>query len=69
MPYLRNASPEVFFLFSAAVGVVFAAISSRIPAVGFSFWKLLFILLSVDVIRYVAMKAGWLTDRGQPRSR
>ena len=64
--FLRNASPEAYFLFSAVVGVIMAALASRIPGIDFGFFTVLAILLSVDVITYIAMKAGWMKT---PRQR
>lgn len=65
MPVLRNVSPEVFFLFSALLGAGIAAAVSRFTSLGFGFWKFWAILLSIDVITYIAMKAGWMKKPGQ----
>ena len=64
---MRKASPELFFLMSALLGVVLAAVVSRIPAIGFSFVQFLAIMLSVDVVTYIAMKAGWMHTPGASR--
>ena len=64
--FLRNVSPEAYFLFSAFIGVVMAALASRIPGLDLSFATLLVIFLSLDVITYIAMKAGWIRT---PRQR
>lgn len=64
--FLRNASPEVYFLFSALIGVVMAALASRIPGLDLSFLTLLAIFLTIDVVTYIAMKAGWIRT---PRQR
>lgn len=58
--YLRNASAETYFVASAIIGALLAAVISRISWVGFSFLELWGILLSVDVVTYLAMKAGWI---------
>ena len=57
--FLKRSSPEAEFLLSAVLGVVIAAIMSRIPGLGLSFVTMLAILLSIDVIRYIGAKAGW----------
>lgn len=64
--FLRNASPESYFVFSAVVGIVLAAIISQIPGLDMSFLLLLGIFLSVDLLTYIAMKAGWIRT---PRQR
>ena len=58
--FLRNASPEVFCLFSALIGVVIAAAASQIPGIGMSFYKLAAVLVGSDVVLYLAMKAGFI---------
>lgn len=64
--YLRNASPEVYFLVSALIGAAIAGLASRIPLVNFGFLELFGILLGFDVVTYIAMKAGWIRT---PRQR
>ena len=64
--FLRNASPEAYFLFSALLGVLMAALASRIPGLDLSFVTLFVIFIALDVITYVAMKAGWVKT---PRQR
>ena len=64
--YLKNASPEVYFVVSAVIGAVIAAFASRIPEIGFGFLEVFGILLSADLVVYVAMKAGWIRT---PRQR
>jgi hypothetical protein len=64
--YLAGASPEAFFLASAVLGAAIAAIVSRISWPGMSFLKTWLILLSADVVIYIAMKAGWMRT---PRQR
>jgi hypothetical protein len=60
----RKASPELFFVISALVGVLLSAVVSRVPALGFSFVQFLTIMLSADVVTYVAMKAGVVKTPG-----
>ena len=60
----RKASPELFFIISAAVGVLLSGVVSRVPALGFSFVQFLTIMLSADVVTYVAMKAGVVKTPG-----
>ena len=57
--FLKRTSPEAEFVLSALIGVVIAGVMSRIPGLDLSFLTMLAILLSIDVIRYVAAKAGW----------
>jgi hypothetical protein len=64
--YLRNASPETYFVASAIIGALLAAVVSRFSWVGLSFLELWGILLSADLVSYVAMKAGWIRP---PRER
>jgi len=64
--YLRNASPELYLVFSAAIGALIAAVLSRIEALSIGFWMLWGIMLSLDVVTYIAMKAGWIRT---PRQR
>lgn len=64
--FLRTASPEGYFLFSAFIGLVMAGVASMIPGLELSFVTLVVILLSIDVITYAAMKAGWMKT---PRQR
>jgi hypothetical protein len=64
--FLRTASPGTFFLFSAFLGLVMAWVASRIPGLGMNFLTLAAILLALDVITYIAMKAGWVRT---PRQR
>ena len=64
--FLRNASPESYFVFSAVIGAVIAAVVSQIPGLDISFLVLLGIFLSVDLLTYIAMKAGWIRT---PRQR
>ena len=58
--FLRNASPEAYFLFSAFLGVLMAALASRIPGLDLSFVTLLVIFIALDLITYIAMKIGWI---------
>lgn len=67
--YLRNASPEAYFAVSALIGLVIAAVISRISVFGFSFLGLLGVLLSVDAVTYIAMKAGWIRTPRQRNGR
>jgi hypothetical protein len=64
--FLRTASPEQYFAFSALLGIVLAYIASRIPALDMDFLTLAAILVVIDLITYVAMKAGWMRT---PRQR
>ncbi len=64
--FLKNATPEVYFVFSAVIGVLIAALASRIPGLELGFFRMLAILLSLDVITYIAMKLGWMKT---PRQR
>ena len=64
--FLRNASPEVFCLVSALIGVVIAAAASRIPGIEMGFYRIFAVFFSADVMMYIAMKAGWLRT---PRQR
>ncbi len=64
MTRYKKASAELFFVLSAAVGVLIAAGVSRVPGIGFSFLQILAIVLSGDVVIYIAMKAGWLKRPG-----
>jgi hypothetical protein len=57
--FLNRASAESEFVLSALIGIVIAAVLSRIPGLGLSFTTMLAILLSIDVIRYIGAKAGW----------
>ena len=61
--FLKRASPEADFVVSAVIGVVIAAVVSLIPGLDFSFLLMLGIFLSIDVITYVAKKAGWIKPR------
>lgn len=63
--YLRNATPEVYFIFSALIGALIAA-GLSFTQLGFGFWTMWGILLSIDVVTYIAMKAGWIRT---PRQR
>ena len=58
--FLRTASPEKYLAFSAAKGIVLAWLTSRRPGLGRNYITLAAILLSIDVITYIAMKAGWI---------
>ena len=64
--YIRNASPETFFVFSAAIGALIAGAITLYEPLDMGFWRLWGILLSFDVVTYVAMKAGWIRT---PRQR
>ncbi len=64
--FLKNATPEVYFVFSAVIGVLIAGFASRIPGLDLGFFRMLAILLSLDVITYIAMKLGWMKT---PRQR
>ena len=64
--YLKNASPEVYFLVSVLIGAVLAALATRIPQLDFSFIQIFGVLLSIDVVTYIAMRAGWIRT---PRQR
>ena len=64
--FLSNASPELYLLVSALIGAGIAGIATLIPAVGFDFLELFGILLSIDLVVYIAMKAGWMRT---PRQR
>ena len=68
--FLKRTSPEAEFVLSALIGVVIAGVMSMIPGLDLSFLTMLAILLSIDVIRYVAAKAGWsgpFGSRGEKR--
>jgi hypothetical protein len=58
--FLRNATPETYFIFSAFIGVGIAAGASLIPGIDLGFLRMLLILLSIDIITYIAMKLGWM---------
>jgi hypothetical protein len=64
--FLRKASPEQYLAFSAALGIGMAFVASRIPALDMDFLTLAAILLTIDLITYIAMKAGWIRT---PRER
>ncbi len=64
MTRTRKASAELYFVLSAVVGAVLAAAVSRVPSLGFSFLQFLTIMLSADVVTYIAMKAGWMNAPG-----
>ncbi len=64
--YIRRSSPEVFFIFSAAIGAVIAGALTLYEPLNMGFWLLWGILLSFDVVTYIAMKAGWIRT---PRQR
>ena len=64
--FLRTASPEKYLMFSAAIGIVMAWLASRIPGLDMDFVTLAAILLALDIITYIAMKAGWVRT---PRQR
>lgn len=64
MTRFRKASAELYFVLSALVGAILAAAVSRVPALGFSFLQFLTIMLSADVVTYVAMKAGRMSASG-----
>lgn len=64
--FLRTASPGTFFLFSAVLGVVMAWLASMIPGLDMNFLTLAGILIALDVVTYIAMKAGWMRT---PRQR
>ncbi len=57
---LRNATPEMYLIYSAFIGVLIAGGASLIPGIDFGFYRMLLILLSIDVITYIAMKLGWM---------
>jgi hypothetical protein len=57
---MKHASPEVYLLFCALIGVALAAVASRIPGLDLGFVRLLAIFLSFDLLTYIAMKAGWI---------
>jgi hypothetical protein len=67
--FLNRTSAEAEFVLSALIGVVIAAVLSRIPGLGLSFTTMLAILLSIDVIRYIANKAGWSGPFGSRRDK
>ena len=64
--FLRTASPEKYLIFSAAIGILMAWLASRIPGLDMDFLTLAAILLALDIITYIAMKAGWVRT---PRQR
>ena len=64
--FLRTASPEKYLLFSALIGIGLAWLASRMAWLDMDFLTLAAILLSIDVITYIAMKAGWIRT---PRQR
>ncbi len=63
--FLRNATPEVYLVFSAVIGVLIAAAGTLIPGLEVGFFRMLAILLSLDVITYIAMKLGWMKTPGK----
>ena len=63
--FLRNTTPGTYFIYSAFVGVLIAAGATLIPGIELGFIRMLLILLSIDVITYIAMKAGWIRIPGQ----
>jgi hypothetical protein len=64
IPPFNSKSPETFGLASAVVGVLMAALLTLVPAVSFgTFWQMTAILLSADIVVYLAMKVGWLKMR------
>ena len=65
--FLAPGSAERYFVFSAVLGLLIAALVDRFPSVSFGFIPMFLVLLSADVMYYVAMKAGWLPVPGQPR--
>jgi hypothetical protein len=64
IPPFNSKSPEAFALASAVVGVLMAALLTLVPAASFgTFWQMTAILLSADLVVYLAMKLGWLKMR------
>jgi hypothetical protein len=64
MNSFRKGSPELFFVISALLGILLSAVVSLVPALGFSFVQFLTIMLSADVVTYIAMKAGVVKTPG-----
>ena len=64
--YLSNASPEAYLLVSALIGAGIAGLATLIPQIDFGFLEVFGILLSFDLLTYIAMKAGWIRT---PRQR
>lgn len=66
--YLRNASPEAYFVAAAIVSIAIAAFFTWIPLLHFaSFIEMAGILVVSDVVIYVLMKIGLMKsprDRG-----
>ena len=67
---IRNASPEVFALYSAIVGIALAAVLSQTRILAFgSFQMMLVSFLVADIGLYAMMKLGLIKsprDRRQP---
>ena len=63
--FLRTASPEKYLVFSAFIGILLAWVVSRIPGLDMDFLTLAAILLLIDVVTYVAMKAGLIRTARQ----
>ena len=66
--FLAPGSPERYFVFSAVLGLLIAAFVDRFPSISIGFLPTFLVLLSADVMFYVAMKAGWLRTPGQQKS-
>lgn len=65
--YLRNASPEVYFVATAIVSIAIAAVFARIPLLRFgSFVEMSIVLVASDLVIYVLMKIGFMKS---PRDR
>lgn len=65
--YLRNASPEVYFVATAIVSIAIAAVFTWIPLFRFgSFIEMAGILVVSDVVIYGLMKFGVMRS---PRDR
>lgn len=66
---IRNASPEVFALCSALLGIAMAAVLAQTPLFAFgSFRKMLVSFLVADLALYILMKLRFIKaprDRGQ----
>lgn len=55
--FFSNRSPESYAVANAIVGVLMAAVLTRIPALAFgTFRQMVVILLSADAVAYVVMK-------------
>ncbi len=58
---LLTRSPEFYAIGNAIIGVLLAALLTRIPAAAFgSFWQMAMVFIVADLIVYIVMKIGWI---------